>query len=63
VVESADAREREHGARAFDGAGDGCISAKGHMRAIAVVVGDVFPEEPEQVPFAEHDHMIEQFAP
>jgi DNA-binding CsgD family transcriptional regulator len=62
VMESADAPESDHGSRVFDGAGDGRIAAKGQVRAIVIIVDDVVAEELEQMPFAEHDQIIEQLA-
>jgi len=61
-MESADAPKSDHLAGLFDGPRHGRVAFKGHVRAIVVVIGDVLADEPEQVPLAEHDQVIEQLS-
>jgi hypothetical protein len=63
-MKAADARQRDHAAcaRRFDGARDRRVSAEGHVRAVVVVVGDVEADQSEQVPFPEHDHVVEHLS-
>ena len=62
MIESADAPKSDHRAGLFDGPRHGCVAAKGHVWAIVVVIGDMLADEPEQVPLAEHDQVIEQLS-
>jgi hypothetical protein len=64
VVQSTDARKGDNfaGSRRLDVARDRRVSAKRHMRPIAVVVTDVLTDETQQVSFPKHDDVIEQLA-
>jgi hypothetical protein len=64
MMKPADARQPDDPARACrsDGARDRRVSAEGHVRSVVAVVGDVEADQSEQVPFPEHDHVIEQLS-
>ena len=64
MMEAADARQRDNltGARRFDRAHDRRVAVERHVRAVRVVVSDVLADQAKQVPFAEHDHVVEQLA-
>jgi hypothetical protein len=64
VVEPADARERDHVAAlgALDRSPRRCIAVERHVRTVVVVEADVVSNEPEQVPLAEDDDVVEQLA-
>jgi hypothetical protein len=65
VVQAADAAKGDDlsGAGRFDGARDRRIAAERHVRSVPVVVVDVLADQAEQMPLAEHDDVVEQFAP
>ena len=60
MMESANAPKSDHLAGLFNGPRHGRVAAKGHVRAIVVVIGDMLADEPEQMPLSEHDQVIEQ---
>jgi hypothetical protein len=59
-VQGADARKCDHSARAR--CRDPRVSADRRMGAVLVVMGDVLADQAEQMPLAEHDEVVEQFA-
>jgi hypothetical protein len=65
MVDASHARERNHGpvARWLDGTRHGCVAVQRHVRAILVVVARVLPDQVQQVPLAEHDHVVKHLAP
>jgi len=65
MVDASDARERNHGPVAwrFDGARHGCVAVQPHMRTVLVVVAHVLSDQVQQVPLAEHNHVVKQLAP
>jgi hypothetical protein len=40
----------------------GCLLVQPEVSAVFVVVADVRPHEPFQMPLVEHDHMVEKFS-
>ena len=64
MVQPADARKCDDvpGVRWFELAPDRCVAAQRHMGSVLVVVGDVLPDQAEQMPFSKHDYVIQQFA-
>ena len=65
MVQAADAWKCDNlaGAGRLERARDRRIAAKRHVRSVPVVVLDVLADQTEQMPLAEHDDVVEQFAP
>jgi hypothetical protein len=47
----------------LDGADDRRAGAEGHVRPVAVVVGDVVAHGAKEVPLPDDDEVVEQLAP
>ena len=66
VMESTDARRRNHlgffGWLGLDGTWTRSILVEAVMRAVLVVVPDVVPQQPAQVPFSQHDHVVKHLS-
>jgi hypothetical protein len=62
MVKSSDARKSDDGAKVarLDGAHVRRISIERQVRSVSVVISDVVADQPQEVPLAEHDDVIEE---
>ena len=64
MMQPADLRDRDDPAtaRRLDLAGKWRVAFERQVRSRLVVVGEIFAEDPKQVRFVEHDHVIQALA-
>jgi hypothetical protein len=64
VVQAADTRQGDDVpfSRWFGSAPGRCVAAQRHVGPVLVVVGDVLPNQAEQMSLSKHDDAIQQFA-
>jgi len=65
MMESADFGEDDHASVSRRGHTPGCgrVLLQREVRSRPVIIGDVTDQDSPQVPFADHDHVVQTFAP
>ena len=65
MVDATDARKRDDASadRQFDGTRDGRVAVERHVGTVLIVVTRMLSHQPQLVALAQHDDVVEHFAP